>query len=456
MALESSWSWLLRNVVVPAGDRIFQQEMIPRLNFLKRAQWWREDELIKHRDDSLRRLIRLVYEEVPFYRALMDEARVHPAEIGSPKDLAKLPVVSKDMLRSGYPEAIRRPTGLKTFEARTSGSTGRNFTVLSDARTEGRQRAAFMLALGWAGWRIGEAHLQTGITFNRSLDRRLKDALLRCHYVSAAALDDETLDRHLQLLDRKKIRHVWGYPGSLFVLAEYALAQGWNQSMKTIVTWGDNLYPHYRDTIQRAFGASVTDTYGCGEGIEIAAQCEHADQYHIHVLDTVVEFLDDEGQPVGPGDSGNLILTRLHPGPMPLIRYRIGDVGYRGTAALCPCGRQMPTMGGVQGRDTDFVTTPAGNRLVVHFFTGILAPHDEIDQYQVVQEDPGSIILRIVPRRLLSKEFVERLKDELRAGGADGLDIHVISVNEIPLTPGGKRRFVINRCHRRVPIEQRA
>ena len=56
------------------------------------------------------------------------------------------------------------------------------------------------------------------------------------------------------------------------------------------------LYPHYRATIEKAFQTKATDTYGCAEGVQIAAQCE-CGTYHIHTLDAVVEFLNDEGRP---------------------------------------------------------------------------------------------------------------------------------------------------------------
>ena len=105
----------------------------------------------------------------------------------------------------------------------------------------------FMLALRWAGWQIGERHMQTGMTLDRSWDRRLKDSILRCDYVSAYELDDDHLDAALDVLDTKKIEHLWGYPGSLYFLAKRALQRGWNRPLRSLVTWGDNLFKHYRE-----------------------------------------------------------------------------------------------------------------------------------------------------------------------------------------------------------------
>ncbi len=181
MSRRGLWAWTLRNVVLPVGDRMLGQGLVPHLRFLEEAQWWEPARIHQKQNRRLQNLIEVAYQEVGLYHTQMDQRGLKPEDIRTAADLQRLPVVTKDMLRDAYPQQAIRPTGNKTYESRTSGSTGKNFVVV-----KGRQRAAFMLALGWAGWRLGEPHLQTGMTFDRSLDRRLKDALLRCHYMSAA------------------------------------------------------------------------------------------------------------------------------------------------------------------------------------------------------------------------------------------------------------------------------
>ena len=442
----TAWrSWLLRNVILPAGDVAVGQNMMKRLRFLENAQWSDADHLHLLRDNSLASLIQVAYAEVPFYRELMNKAGVKPADIRQPQDLCKLPIVTKQMLRSGYPNLTTRTTGMKTFEVCSSGSTGTNFRVREDPFTAGWYRASFLLALEWAGWRIGERHLQTGMTLNRSREKWLKDVLLQCHYVSAFDLSDSSLDLSLDLLERRAIKHLWGYPGSLYVLARRAHERGWNTPLSSVVTWGDSLYPQYRRTIESSFKTRVFDTYGCGEGLQIAAQCGSADTYHLHTLDVVVEYVDDSGRAVRPGEPGNLILTRLHPGPMPLIRYQVGDIGIREEQRLCECGRGYDIMGPIQGRDTDIVVTPSGNRLIVHFFTGVLEHFPEIDSFQVTQEELESIVLRLVPGKNFSKDTPSRIVSNLRDKGASDISINIEVVSEIPLPPSHKRRFVVSK-----------
>ncbi len=445
---ERSWSWAVQRLVLPAGDVLFGQKMLQRLRFLRQAQWWDRDRLHAERDRLLRELIQVAYAEVPFYRQLMDEAKLRPGDIQKPADLSRLPVCTKAMLRAGYPHLTTRPTGQKTYEARTSGSTGENFAVTEDASTKGWYLASFLLSLEWAGWEIGTPHMQTGMTLTRNLSRKLKDRMLCCHYVSAFDLDDAHIDRALDLLEQERIEHLWGYAASLYYFARRALERGWNLPLRSAVTWGDNLYPHYRQTIEQAFRVKVLDTYGIGEGTQVSAQCGHDQNYHVHTLDTVVEYLDDHGNPVSSGERGNLILTRLHPGPMPLIRYRVGDMGIAGDQSPCPCGRGLDRMQAILGRDTDVVLTPSGNRLIVEFFNGIVDDVPEVDSFQVIQNSLDSIIVSVVPKSGFSEKTRTDLVAAMKQNGAADLDIQIDCVSDIPLTPGGKRRYVISKIPR--------
>jgi phenylacetate-CoA ligase len=435
---------MLENLLLPAGDRLLGHPMMKRLRFLREAQWWDWERLEAERNRLLESLIAVAYRDVPFYRGLMDSAGIGPADIRRGEDLRKLPVVSKCMLRAAYPAAATRDTSQRTYEARTSGSTGANFTVLEDNETAGWYRASFLLALEWSGWRIGSPHVQTGMTLRRDSPRRLKDLFLRCHYFSAADLTDAALDRGLQTIQEHSIRHLWGYPGSLHCLARRARQTGVGIQLKSLVSWGDMLHASHRREIEDAFQAKVFDTYGCGEGIQIAAQCGHGENYHIHALDVIVEFLDDDGQPVRAGQRGNLVVTRLHPGPMPLIRYAVGDAGIAGQEGPCGCGRALPGLTSIEGRMTDVVRTPSGNRLVVHYFTAILEHFAEIESFQVRQDSPESIRLLVVPSRTFGENTAGRIVAALQQHGNADLAIEVEKVESIPLTSGGKRRFIIS------------
>ncbi len=125
-----------------------------RLRFLEEAQWWDPERIHAERSHALLALIDVAYREVPFYRELLDRAGVDPRSISTSESLRQIPVVTKDMLRPKYPDATTRETGQRTYEACSSGSTGKNFCVREDMETAGWYRASFLLSLEWAGWNM--------------------------------------------------------------------------------------------------------------------------------------------------------------------------------------------------------------------------------------------------------------------------------------------------------------
>ena len=439
----SLYSNMLRHILLPFADNLFfKQGLMKRLDFISQAQWWSRERVREFQLDQLRKLVHVAYHEVPMYRSLYDTAGVHPQDIHSLDDLRKLPIVEKDTFRSFPVEQIRRDTGYKVGKIFTSGSTGKSFFVYEDAPTSGIYRASLLLALEWAGWQIGEAHMQSGVTFKRSLDRKLKDMMMRCHYMSALELGDTQIKRNLEVMSDRKIEHIWGYPAAVYRMASMAAQLGWNQPIRSIATWGDNLTPSYRSVIESAFKTRVTDIYGCSEGIHVCSQAEE-ERYIIFSTDVMTEFIREDGSPADDDELSSIILTRLHPGCMPMIRYRVGDLGIRGSSALPSCGRGFETLQAIEGRDSDLLTTPEGNLLTAHTFTGAMKPFDEIDSFQVVQRSEDSILVRLCCKQPLGPGVKEKLHALLVKRGVGSLRVEYEEVDEIPLTKGGKHKFVL-------------
>ena len=129
---------------------------------------------------------------------------------------------------------------------------------------------------------------------------------------------------------------------------------------------------------------------------------------------------------------------------MPLIRYMVGDIGSLKPDTSCSCSRGFEVMGPIKGRSTDVVLTPEGNRLIVHFFTGILENFSEVESFQIVQEEMPSITLYIIPKQKPEQTLGQRIKRALQEKGAEGLIINIEYVKDIPFQSTGKRRFVIS------------
>ncbi len=141
--------------------------------------------------------------------------------------------------------------------------------------------------------------------------------------------------------------------------------------------------------IGRRFHAKVYDHYGLDESGPVAWECPTHSGYHVNSDSALVELLRD-GEPVSPGEPGEIHITSFHRLATPLIRYATGDIATELEDA-CPCGRELPLIKEIQGRIFDFISTPDGHHIPPLTIVGALQTVDGIDQFKVTQDSDFSV-----------------------------------------------------------------
>jgi phenylacetate-CoA ligase len=435
---------ILEKAILPFGDLLTRQQVMERYKFYSTAQKWDDEQISVYRNEKFKETVRIASTETAFYKELYNTAGVNINNIRTASDLKYLPIVTKSMLKQAYPEKCTRNSGRPWVELYTSGSSGAPFCVRQDSFTLSESRALMLLRATFSGWQIGDKYFQTGMTLKRGFIKKMKDLALGITYISAFNLTNSMLDIYLEMLDSKKINFLMGYASSLYCLAVRAEEIAFNRNLKGIVSWGDNLYEHYRSKIEKQFKCIVTDTYGCGEGIQISAQCQKGN-YHIFSPHVIVEFVDTVSKKkVSSTERGQILLTRLHPGAMPLIRYEVGDIGIKGKELKCNCGCNFEIMQSIEGRDADIVQTVNGNKLIVHFFTGIMEYEITVKNFLIIQENIEGIRIKIVPGEGFSKDVLNRIEKEIHEKGDRDLLINFEIVDDIKEIVPGKRKFIIS------------
>lgn len=416
------------------------------LNEVEKMQWWPRERLIEDQDEKVRRLVDHAYNRVPYYRSLFDRIRLKPSDIRCRKDLVKIPILTKDLIRKHTADrTLLVDHGQRCVSARmSSGSTGQQTTVYVGKEDSSWNWAVMLQGWEWAGYIHGLPMFQFGMSPRRESIKRLKDIALRCHYGKAFGLNEQILSRYADVISKRRISQIMGYASSVYLLAEYFRRKGIHPDfIRTIVTWGDMLFPKYRETIENQFNVKVTDSYGTGEDLMTASQCECHSGYHVFMPYVCVEYIRNE-EPVYEGEIGEILITRLIPGPMPLIRYAVGDAG-ASTEKTCNCGRGLEIMSALYGRNTDIVVTPGGRHLTVHDFTGIFEYYPQIQRFQVRQNVACELIIDFVPDRSFSDTALQEIQDRINEiCGDERLKVTFSAVQDIPPAASGKRRFVIS------------
>jgi phenylacetate-CoA ligase len=160
--------------------------------------------------------------------------------------------------------------------------------------------------------------------------------------------------------------------------------------------------------LQRVFGAPVFNRYGTSELGGIACSCGHDPRLHMSALTHLVEVLRADGEPCGPGETGEVVITHLANRAMPLIRYRIGDLAVPGPTDPCRCGRTLPSIAEVSGRVLDAFVRSDGTVLSGSYVRSFYPSTKGLRQFQIVQLTPTRVQVRLVERPEIAGDVAQR------------------------------------------------
>lgn len=437
---------LVKNIIYPTMRFFKKDEVFLRLKELEGNQWLSRQELKELQWRYLTRLLKYVYKNVPYYTQLFKDLGINPEDIQEPGDLTQIPVLTKEAIRKNANSMITGDASIKWMSANTGGSTGE--TLYFYKGVTGYGPANIIRLNRWCGKDIGDKEaVFWGTPFDERRGKRIsgkiKDYLQNIMYLSTFDMSEQSMMKYSNLLRRFGPRLIRGYPSALFTFADF-LKKSNIVDIKphAVVSTGERSFPYQKEMMKEVFGCEIFERYGSNEFGNIAHEC--ADHHGLHIVTDMyyVEVIKDN-RPVENGETGEIIVTGLHNYYMPFLRYKIGDLGIL-TDAQCSCGRGFPMIEEVKGRAFDMIVTPSGKALGGFFWTFISRAVPGIKQFQVCQKDIGSVDFKIVPDRTFKKESTQQLEKEIKEKGGETLKVNFKLVDEIPLTPSGKFRFIVS------------
>jgi phenylacetate-CoA ligase len=191
-----------------------------------------------------------------------------------------------------------------------------------------------------------------------------------------------------------------------------------------------------RGLCREVFGVPLTDVYSAQEVGYIALQCPDYPHYHIQAESLLVEILDEQNRPCGPGEVGRVVVTTLQNFGAPLIRYAIGD--YAEVGEPCPCRRGLPVIRRIQGRVRNMVRLPDGRRHWPSFPTRGFAHIGAIRQLQLAQVAPAVIEARLVVGRPFDEAEAEVFTGFVRERLDYPFEVRLRYLDAIPRSKSGK------------------
>lgn len=361
--------------------------------------------------------------------------------------LAAQPMVERSTLLPEIARLRGAKLGRRVEARKTSGSTGTPFAFLKDVEMSAWMDATMWALYAWHGLRPGDRQARFwGMPMTPGLrrKRRLYDRALNRRRLSAFEIEPASCARYFDAMRRFRPRYAYGYPTLISEFAQQCAAAGLDGRelrLHVVVSTGELLAPDVRRRIADFFGCPVVNEYGCTESGIIALECENG-TLHTAPIAAYAEVVDEHGQPVPPGISGEVVVTDLYGQVLPLRRYRLHDRARLAAQPACACGRDLEALDVEVGRLDRFIQTP-DHGLVYDAVLAYNVP-PQILRFRAHQTAIDRLEVDVMPGAGFDQTNTPALfRTRLAAVLGPRMRIETRVVADIPFAASGKLRYFV-------------
>lgn len=383
--------------------------------------------------------------------------------------LGRFPVLTRETVRERFTELVAdhlraqitspHSQSRQRYDwlvVKTGGTTGNPTTVVHDASGRDWGRATRLFSARQCGHPLGTRYfrlwgsepdlLQTEAKLHLRVQRSLLGEIPLNAFRSKEA---ELRQHHATMMAHPEITSAMAYVDAAVSLALFIEEKNLPRPrLKTLMACAGTVTPEWRRILERVFGAEVFDKYGSRECCDMACECRQHRGLHVYSPNVFIEIVDEAGSPCAPGQTGRILVTLLNNPGFPLVRYQIGDLAQWAEPGPCPCGLAWPRLQSLQGRADEMLLTEDGTWLTsvfVRHFVGVSLNRQLIREWQLEQTGRKEFIFRYVP---VQEEGLEanlaKIKESFHLALGRSVNIELRRVSEIPLSPTGKMRWIIN------------
>ncbi|MBQ2603425.1 MAG: phenylacetate--CoA ligase [Acutalibacteraceae bacterium] len=433
--------------------------MMNKNYFQPQAETMPYDEIKKIQDEKLVKQVRHVYNNVKYYRDLMNEKGVTPDDIKGIDDLHKLPFIKKDDLRQSYPNGLLA-TDIKNCVRihSTSGTTGKRvvaFYTQNDIDMWEECCARAIVAAGGSNEDVCQVCYGYGLFTGGS---GLHGG---SHKVGCLTLpmSSGNTDRQIQFMMDLNATILCCTPSYAAYIGETLKEKGYkpeDNTLKAGIFGAEPWTEEMRKDIEKNLGIKAYDIYGLTEmsGPGVAFECEEQNGMHINEDHFIAEIINpDTGEVLPVGSKGELVFTSLDKEAFPLLRYRTRDICVL-SREKCSCGRTFIKMTKPLGRSDDMMIIRGVNVFPSQIETVLLnngyTPNYQIIVDRINNKDTFDINVEMrpedfsdTPKGITAKE--KELQSAMMAMLGINPKIHLVVPNSIPRSEGKAVRVIDNR-----------
>lgn len=430
---------------------------LARLAELEKSQYFSKQQIEQLQLQRLQRIVRYAYDNTDYYQQVMQQRNITPDDIQSLADIEKLPVLTKALIQKNMDSMISKKFSKQDlFKDSSGGSTGEPTIYYKDMERHNLRRADQIRHDRWSGWDIGRRKaLVWGAQRDLKAVQSFRENILATYIerqweLDAFEMSDAEMATFTQKLEKLQPSMILGYANALQLYAEYLIKHQPDHNIRLdgIISSAETLTEDKRAVIEKAFRCKVLNRYGSREVGLIASECKQQNGLHINAENIYLEIVDHNAHAVSQG-SGEIVVTDFWNFGMPLIRYKLGDVGSVAEQDECDCGRGLPLLGKVEGRTGDFFVAADGHKIHGEYFTHLFYEIPEVKQFQLVQETLELCNLKIVENEATNNDrsYLENVFSKTKEMLGENVEINVDFVDEIKPTKTGKLLFTISKVN---------
>ena len=440
-----------RTALARIAFQITRPEALEKSRTVRNLETVTRQELEAFQRERLVRLLEHAAETVPYYSETLTEAEVVDEGDVQLNKFSDVPVLTKETLRGEEDRLRSSDPGEGIYTNTSGGTTGEPVDFLQDAKylawAKGNQHYYHRLAgreLGEPWVKLwGDAREISGE--RKSIKTRLADAVLNRHVLNSYRMGESDMREHVAAINEIEPVDIEAYAESIYELSRFILEEELDvYSPNGILSTAGTLTEPMREVMEDAFRTTVLDKYGSREVGSVACECPRQEGLHVFDHTHYVEVLDDEGEPVAPGEEGKLVITLLTNYTMPLIRYEIGDMAVKLDSA-CSCDQPFSTIESITGRVTDHFVTIDGELVYPGYLRKLLYHEPWVEKYQIRQLEEDRVVFRIVlTDEEPDRETTKRLTGETQSLLGSETSVEFKYVDAITVSESGKFRYTIS------------
>ncbi|MBT8039227.1 MAG: hypothetical protein KJN78_03200 [Gammaproteobacteria bacterium] len=429
----------------------------------RRVPYLKPEQLRRLCDARARSMVDHAWRTVPFYRRAMQERGLEPRHFHGVSDLGLLPVVhGRDLADRPEHFLSSAYTPDNTLELLTSGSTGHSKRIHWDKAAVFQAHAAGLrhreVLAGFTGQRSGYRLLMVNSAGSTNSDVR---EFHQRHSWVPTVVDPQTVyvsprepfEQAVQAINAHRPEVVRGFGAYLGAIYRWAWSGGYPIHLPKVICFGgEHMHEADRQLIESVYGVPVITSYQSCEAMRMAFQCKRGSGLHISADQTHIRVAGPDGHTLPDGETGRVLMSNLVNRATVLLNYDLGDRGAM-SPEFCDCGRTLPMLERLEGRDNDFVILPDGQ--VAHG-SAVLSQLYRVPgllRLQFIQHSHRELEVKVVCNDDVDWNEMQRGLDKAltRALGPHSFAVTWRRVKRIEPGPGGKYKCMISRVRPDTP-----